>query len=89
MKRQNLIILIMVAIISAILAIIISNTLFGTPQSKPIKVPVVDKISSSFPDVNNDSKYKSVFNAQALDPTQLIQIGGSNNSAPFQGGASQ
>ena len=89
MKRQNLIILIAVAVISALLATIISNALFGTPQSKPIKVPVVNKISSSFPDVNNDNNYKSVFNTQALDPTQLIQIGGSGNSTPFQGNANQ
>ena len=89
MKRQNIIVVAAIAIIAAILSIIISNTIFGTPQSKPIKVPVVSKITSTFPDIQNDNDYKTFLNNQALDPTQLIQIGGSNNTVPFQGGGSQ
>ncbi len=85
MKRQNLIILGGVAVLAAIIAIVASNAVFGTPQSKPIKVPVVNNINSSFPDVQHDPAYTSFLNGQALDPTQLIQSGG-GNPTPFQGG---
>lgn len=85
MKRQNLIILGLVALIAAVVAVAVSNAVFGTPQSKPIKIPVVYKINSTFPDVQHDTDYTSFLNAQALDPTQLIQSGG-GNPTPFQGG---
>jgi hypothetical protein len=39
--------------------------------------------------VSNDDDYKKIFNNQALDPTQLIKIGGNNNTSPFQDSASQ
>lgn len=86
MKRQSLIVLSCVAVIAAIIAVVVSNAVFGTPQSKPIKVPVVSPINSSFPDIQHDPNYTSFLNSQALDPTQLIQIGGNNNTTPFQGG---
>ncbi len=85
-KRQNMIVIIFVALIAAMISIVVSGAIFGTPQSRPIKVPVVDKISPTFPDVQHDSTYTSFLNTNALDPTQLIQIGNSNNQSPFQGG---
>jgi hypothetical protein len=87
-KRQNLVVLIVVGLIAAMISVVVSGAIFGTPQSRPIKVPVVEPISSTFPDVQHDTNYTSFLNAKALDPTQLIQIGNSNNSAPFQGGSS-
>lgn len=84
MKRQTLIIVILTAVISAILSIVISNTLFGNPKKNVIKVPVVQKINSIFPSPKTDDDYKVFFNPGALNPTQLIQIGGSNNATPFQ-----
>lgn len=85
-KRQNLIILMVVGIIAALISIVISGAIFGSSKNNPIKVPVVDPISSSFPDVQHDSSYTSFLNNKALDPTQLIQIGNNKNNAPFQGG---
>ena len=90
MKRKDLMALIgLVAFIAAILSFVMSGVVFGSPNKNPIKVPVVTPISSSFPDVKNESDYKNVFNNKALDPTQLIQIGSTNNQAPFQGGHNQ
>jgi energy-converting hydrogenase Eha subunit A len=86
-KRQNLIVLVIVGFIAALVSIVISGAIFGTPQSHPIKVPVVEPISPTFPDVQHDSNYTTFLNSNALDPTQLIQIGNSNNSTPFQGGS--
>lgn len=87
-KKQNLVVLAIVAFIAAIISIAVSGAVFGTPQSRPIKVPVVDNISPTFPDVQHDSTYTSFLNNKALDPTQLIQIGNSSNTTPFQGGSS-
>jgi len=84
MKQKDLLLIGMVAFIAAILSFVLSDALFGSPKKNPIKVPVVQPISSNFPDVKNDQSYKSFFNSQALDPTQLIQIGNNNNTAPFQ-----
>jgi hypothetical protein len=84
MKQKDLLLIGMVAFIAAILSFVLSDALFGSPKKNPIKVPVVQPISSNFPDVKNDQSYKSFFNSQALDPTQLIQIGNNNNTTPFQ-----
>ena len=85
MKQKDLAVIIAVAFFAAVFSLILSGALFGSPKKNPIRVPVVDKISSTFPDVNNDNQYKTFFNNKALDPTQLIQIGGNNNVTPFQG----
>jgi len=85
MKRQELLLIGLTAFVAAIFAIILSGVILGSPKKNPIKVPVVNAINSSFPDVKNQSNYNTVFNGQALDPTQLIQIGNNNNQALFQG----
>jgi len=83
MKRKELLIIGMTAFIAAIFSFVISGVVFGSPKKNPIKVPVVTPISSSFPSVSTDQDYQPFFNDKALNPTQLIQIGGNNNSAPF------
>lgn len=85
MNRKNLSILIAVAVITALLSFILSGVIFGNSQTNPIKVPVVTKIDSSFPDAKNDTNYNYFFNGNAIDPTQIIQIGPSGNQQPFQG----
>jgi hypothetical protein len=86
MKQKDWIVIGGVGFLSAIISIILSGIIFGSPQKNPIKVPEVTKISSSFPSPQTDDSYKVFFNDKALNPTQLIQIGGNNNKAPFQGG---
>jgi hypothetical protein len=83
MKQQQWLLIGGVAFIAAIFSFIISGMLFGNPQKNKIKVPVVTPISSSFPSVSTDDNYRPFFNSNALNPTQLIQIGGSNNTSPF------
>lgn len=86
MKQKELAIVGVVALVAAIFSLVLSSALFGSPQKNPIKVPVVTKITSDFPTVQTDDAYKTFFNNKALNPTQLIQIGGSANQAPFQNG---
>ena len=83
MKRKELVLIGVVAFIAAIFSFIISCVIFGSPQKNPIKVPVVTPISSDFPSPQTDSTYQAFYNQKALNPTQLIQIGGNGNTAPF------
>ncbi len=84
MKRKDLLLIGAVAFIAAIFSLVLSGIIFGSPKKHPITVPVVNKITSDFPAVQNDTKYNSFFNDKALDPTQLINIQGNNNPTPFQ-----
>ena len=85
MKRKDLTLLLVVGIIAAIFSYVISGVIFGSPSKKPVSVPVITPISANFADVKNNSSYKTVFNSSALNPTQLIRIGGQTNKAPFSG----
>jgi hypothetical protein len=82
MKRKDLTKVIFVAAIWGIISIVASGIIFKSPV-KNARVPVVEPISTNFPQVSTDSNYKAIFNAKALDPTQLIQIGNSQNDTPF------
>ena len=83
MKNKNLAIIIAVVVISIIISAIIAGAIFTSPKNRRDKVPVVQVINSNFPDATNDSAYTSFFNDKALAPTQLIQIGTSQNETPF------
>jgi hypothetical protein len=84
MKRKELVIIVAVALVTAIISMLISGALFGNPNKNPIKVPEVDKISADFPSPDNDETYAKIYNLNAINPTQLIRIGTGNNSIPFQ-----
>lgn len=83
MQKKDLPLLVGVMIIAAIFSTILANLIFTSPKHRNEKVPIVKAISSDFPDVQNETPYKSIFNKDALDPTQLIQIGTSQNNTPF------
>jgi hypothetical protein len=85
MNRKNLTILIGVALVTGLVSIVLSGVIFGNSTTNSIKVPVVTKIDSSFPDAKNDTNYNYFFNSKAIDPTQIIKIGPSGNQQPFQG----
>lgn len=84
MKQKDIAVIVGVAFVAAIFSFVVSGAIFGTPKKNQIKVPVVQPISSNFPSPKTDDNYKVFFNQNALDPTQLIKIGGSSNTAPFQ-----
>ena len=85
MKKNDRYVLILVGIVAAIFALVISRAFFGSPSSNSAQVPVVTPISSNFPSVASDPNYQKIFNAKAIDPTQLIRIGGQTNPQPFTG----
>ncbi len=82
MNRKSLPMIITVAIVAALFSFLIAQFIFKPPP-RSTTVPQVEVIKASFPDVNHDTTYSSFLNPQALDPTQTIQIGGSQNSNPF------
>jgi ABC-type uncharacterized transport system permease subunit len=84
MKQKDIIVLVAIAFFAMIISSILANAIFSSSKHRNLKVPVVQVISSDFPQVSSDDSLKSIFNDQALDPTQLIKIGTSQNQAPFQ-----
>lgn len=78
MKQKDVALIIALAAVSGVFSFVISGWLFGKQADRQQKGEIVDVISSDFP--LPDSKY---FNINAIDPTQLIQIGDANNPNPF------
>lgn len=75
--------LVLVILGAAILGIIISSMIIKGPKHSTIAT--VPAIPANFPDVKNDSTYSSFLNQKALDPTQVVSVGGSQNNSPFNG----
>ena len=82
MKRSNTMALIIIGLVSAVIAYIVSGVLFKA-NDRAEKVPTVESINQNFPDIRNDADYKVIFNDKALDATQPVQIQGNNNTNPF------
>lgn len=80
MKQKDIALILVVVFVSAVVSIVVSKVLFASPKNRQQPVEVVQPITADFP--TPDSKY---FNAQAVDPTKIIQIGGSSNPNPFNG----
>lgn len=79
MKQKDLILIVVIAVISAAISFFASNALFASPKDRNQEVEQVQKISSSFSEP--DKRY---FNDQAINPTRLITIGQGNNPDPFR-----
>jgi archaellin len=78
MKQKDIIVVVAIAIVSAIFSYVIANFIFGGEKAYKLTAPTVDPISSEFK--LPDERY---FNKDSLNPTKDITIGDSNNSAPF------
>jgi hypothetical protein len=85
-RTKDKLLLGLVVLVAAIISWLIASAVFNSPAKRKDKVPIVQKIESTFPDVKNDSDYNSFLNSKALDPTQPVQIGNTKNSAPFNSG---
>jgi hypothetical protein len=81
MKQKDIALIVAVVAVSGLISFLASRWLFAKPGDRQQKAEVVDVIASDF--TLPDTKY---FNTNAVDPTQLIQIGGDNNPNPFGSG---
>ncbi len=78
MKQKDIALIVAVVIISGTVSFLLSKVLFGVPKDRQTKVEVVQAINDSFPPP--DTRY---FNSDAIDPTQKIIIGDTQNTQPF------
>ena len=79
MKQKDIALIVVIVFVSGVMALVLSNMFFSSKEDKEQKAEVVDVITADFP--APPSKY---FNSNSVDPTQLIQIGESNNTSPFK-----
>lgn len=78
MKQKDLALVLVVVFVSIVVALVLSRMVFTSSKNRQQKAEVVDVISPEFS--LPPTKY---FNTKAVNPTQQIQIGDSNNPNPF------
>lgn len=78
MKQKDIALIIVVVAISGVVSFFVAKALFATSKDQHLKAESVQPITTEFAQPSN--KY---FNAQSIDPTQQISIGGTENNAPF------
>lgn len=79
MKKKDIGILVIIAVVSAVLSIALSNYLIPSAD-RTQEVETVEPISAEFQ--RPPAEY---FNQDSINPTQEISIGQDENSKPFQG----
>ena len=79
MKRKDIGIILLVAILSSFISIILSGAIISTPEDRRQKVEVVEALSTEFQ--RPDSTY---FNSRSVNPAKRIQIGQDPDSKPFE-----
>jgi hypothetical protein len=84
MRQKDIAALIFVAAIAAVISFLVAGAVFS-PKKYSTQVPVAQDIDGTFPDVKNDPAYSSYLNPNGLDLTVPVQIGDSQNTAPFSG----
>lgn len=78
MKQKDIAIIVVVGIVAAVISLLLTQMIFISNDKKNMTAQTVEPISSEFKQPDN-----TVFNPDAINPTQLIQIGDSSNNAPF------
>ncbi len=78
MKKNDLVVILIVAIFAGIFSMVASNLIFTPKSTKTLKAYKIDEISSEFK--QPDKRY---FNSESVNPTKNIQIGDGNNNKPF------
>ncbi|MCL5113115.1 MAG: hypothetical protein M1554_01385 [Patescibacteria group bacterium] len=79
MKQNDILSIIVTAIVAIVASIILSNYLFSSnPSTLNEPVYQIPTINDRFPIPS-----KKYFNAQSIDPTQIINIGPGNNTNIF------
>lgn len=81
MKQKDIATFLIIGFISAILSFVASNYLFTSSDNRIQKTEVVDPISADFNTPESNDQY---FNADANNPTKLIQIGDNANKDPYK-----
>jgi mannitol-specific phosphotransferase system IIBC component len=78
MKQKDVALILVVIFFAAVVSLVVTKTIFVPDKHKQLQAEVVEPIKSEFREPD-----KTVFNENAINPTQLIQIGDNNNTTPF------
>lgn len=78
MKQKDIVLIIVVIFFSAVISLVVSKALFATNEDNRLSAEIVEPINSEFQQPD-----KTVFNGEAINPTQLIRIGDGGNQNPF------
>lgn len=84
MRRKDVLLLVVVGFFTAIIAFVLSSLVFKVPANRSTKVPVAGSITTTFPDIQHDPSYNTIFNSNSIDPAVPLQLG-ANNNQPFNG----
>lgn len=80
MKQKDILTLVVIAIVSGVISLVLSNFLFGSSEKRSQDVETIDAITADFS--KPSEKY---FNSQSVNPAQPVEIGTSTNPNPFTG----
>lgn len=83
-REKDIAMIILVVSISLMVSYFLGNALINTDQNRSVEVEVVQPISADF-----DQPSPQVFSSNAINPTELIQIGSGDTDSPFQSGENQ
>ena len=79
MKQKDIALIIVVAVFSLVVAMVLSNLVFGRASFKEQRAEVTDPISAQFTPPSD-----VYFNNDSIDPTETIRIGEGENQTPFK-----
>lgn len=80
MKQKDIVIIVAVALVSAIFSYVIAGAIFGGEDKENLKAPIVQEISSQFNVPASDDPY---INRNSINPTKTITIGEQPVNVPF------
>lgn len=80
MKQSDIAMVILVASLTLVVSFVVGGRLINSPSNRSTEVERVVSISPDFPSPDTEK----VFSANAINPTQLIQIGNTNTNKPFE-----
>lgn len=80
MKQKDIVVVIIVAAISCVIAFFVAGKIFVSDEKKQQTAEVVDVITEDF--TLPDERY---FNSESINPTRESELGENENQDPFSG----
>jgi hypothetical protein len=77
MKKSDIAMIILIASISVLIAYFVAKAIVGDVQNESVKVKVTEPITTDITEPDT-----TVFNADAINPTVEVIIGGQGSSTP-------
>jgi hypothetical protein len=78
LKQSDIAMLVLIVAISLIASYLVGDALINTSANREVEVQVISPISDQFTTPSAD-----IFVDDFINPTELIEIGNSNNNQPF------